>query len=86
MGDLVIQAVEGHVGFAANEPFRVGHLPIENPIPGFEPVEMPGDITPELFGMVDGLTVKPLVFLHRLDVSLLAEFRRGREEALFLIR
>ena len=79
--NVAIQAVIREVDLAAHKPFRPGAIPFENALPLFEPVEFAGNPRPELVGLVDGFSIEMLVFLERLDVSLLAEFRRRLELA-----
>ena len=60
-----------------------GQIPLENLVPGLEPVELFGDAGPEGFGVLDGLLVEGFVLLEALDVGLAAELLGRRKDAVF---
>ena len=81
---VTIQAVVREIDPAADKPFCPRAIPLENLVPGLEPVQFAGDTRPKLLGLVNRLFIKMLVFLKCLNVSLLAEFRRTFELALLI--
>ncbi|KAF5054275.1 hypothetical protein DSECCO2_389690 [anaerobic digester metagenome] len=60
-GDVAVQAARGDVQFSVDEPFRIGVVPLPDPVPGLEPVELAGDPVPEPFRVAQELAVGPRV-------------------------
>ena len=83
---VAVDAVVAEVDLAADEPLGPGQIPLENFVPGLEPVELLRGFGPECFGIVDGLLVEGFVFGEALDVGLGAELRRRRKDAVFAQR
>ena len=81
---VTVEAVVREIDVAADKPFGPGAIPVENLVPRLEPVQLAGDTSPKLFGIVDGLLVEALIVGEALDVRLLAEFRGRIELPLFL--
>ncbi len=77
---MTIDAVVAQVQLAAHKPLGPRLIPLQHLVPGLEPVQIPGHAGPKALRIVNGLLVERLVFLKTLDVSLGAEFRRGRED------
>ncbi len=75
--------VVAEVELAADEPFGPGQIPVEDLVPGLEPVQIAGDAGPEFFRVFDGLLVEGLVLFQALDVGLGAELGRRRKDAVF---
>ena len=82
--DMAVEAVIGEVDFAAGKPFGPGAIPLQHTVPFLEPVQVLGDASPELFGLLYGFSVKVLVFFERLDVGFLAEVLGRFEFAVFV--
>ena len=80
---MAVDTVVAQVELAADEPLGVGKVPIEDLVPGLEPVEIGGHAGPEFFGIVDGLLVEGFVFGERADEGLGGEFGRGGKDAIF---
>jgi len=78
---MTIDAVVAQVQLAAHKPLGPRLIPLQHLVPGLEPVQ-DRLATPaqKALRIVNGLLVERLVFLKTLDVSLGAEFRRGRED------
>ena len=80
---MTVETVIAEVGFAADEPLGPGQIPLENLVPGLEPVQLFGDAGPEFFGVFNGLLVEGFVLFEALDVGLGAELRGRRKDAVF---
>ena len=74
---VAVDAVVAEVELAADEPFGPGEIPLEDFVPGLEPVEIAGDVGPEGFGIVDGLLVEGLVLGEALMWALAANSGGG---------
>ncbi len=83
---MAVDAVVAEVDFAADEPLRPGQIPLQNLVPGLEPMELFRGTGPEGFRVFNGLLVEGFVFLEALDVRLGAELFRRREDAVFAQR
>src|SRR6185503_10679369 len=77
-GEMAVEAVVSHVRLRADEPFRERQLPVEDLLPGLEPVELLGEVLPEF------QPVLRLVDLRVLRDGVLHELLRRREGAVFL--
>jgi hypothetical protein len=84
--DVAIEAVVAQVEFAADEPLGPGQIPLEDLVPGLEPVQLAGHAGPECLGIVNGLLVEGFVFGERADVGPGAELRRRGKHAVFAQR
>ena len=84
--DVAVQTVVAEVEFAADEPLGPGQIPLENFVPGLEPVELLRYSSPELFGIVDGLLVEGFVLGERADTCLGRELGRRGKDAVFAQR
>src|SRR5262249_42036661 len=82
-GQMTVDAVVGDVCFSAHEPLRERDLPMKGFLPGFEPVQVRSDFGPESLGIARGTFRNRIVDLETVNVSVLAEFRAGRKNALF---
>ena len=82
-GDVTVQAVVRQVDLAAGKPFGPRAIPIENAVPGLEPVQLRSDLRPELFGVGFRLFVEALIFFHPANVGLGAKFVGAFEYAIF---
>ncbi len=80
---VAVQAVIAHVGPAADEPLCVRGLPLQNLLPGGEPVESGGKVSPELLGVLPGQLAQPPVLPHRSDAGRRGEFVRRSKDAVF---
>ena len=83
---VAVDAVVAEIELAADEPLGPGQIPLENLVPGLEPVQILRRAGPEFFGVFDGLLVERLVLLEALDVGLGAELRRWGKDAVFAQR
>src|SRR5262245_585857 len=62
--DVTIQTVIGYVAAGADEPLGPGIIPLENPTPGGEPLQLFGDVAPEPLRVGDRLLVGALIVLN----------------------
>ena len=69
--DVAVKAVIGEIGFAADEPFGPGQIPLEDLVPRLEPVQLFGGVGPEGFGILNGVLVEGLVLFQALDMGAL---------------
>ena len=53
-----VDAVVAEIGFTADEPLGPGEIPIENLVPGFEPMEFAGCAGPELFRIFERIACR----------------------------
>ena len=75
--EVAVEAIFGDVEFAADEPLRVGRLPIEDFFEGLAPDELlRGLSAPEFFWGVDRLRVEP--FVSGLTPKIRLGFELGR--------
>src|ERR1700689_1749317 len=65
---MTINAVVAKVDFAAHEPLGPGGLPFEHAGPRSKPVQLSGNLRPELFRILNGAAIKRLVLLKTLHV------------------
>ena len=79
---MTINAVEGNIGFSANEPFCKGRIPFENFLPGFEPMKFGSDVRPITFGVFCRALGYGIVDFEAVNVCVFREFWRWREDAL----
>src|SRR4029078_1622164 len=81
--EMSIETVDARVQLAADEPFRVRRLPLEDAGPGLEPFQLPGERRPEclrilLAALIYGRVGDPRGFapgLGRRDPPVLAQQR-----------
>src|SRR5581483_11013206 len=78
--EMAIDAVVRRVQRSADEPLRVGRIPVENLLPFRLPVELLGPAGPELLSVLRRLRVDRSIS----NIRLFAEFVRRRELAVFL--
>jgi hypothetical protein len=83
---MAINTVVAEIDFAADKPLGPGQIPLENLVPGLEPVQLLRYAGPELFGVLDGLLVERLIFGEALDVGLGTELRRRGKDAVLAQR
>jgi hypothetical protein len=76
---VAIETVDARVDRAADEPFRVGRLPVEHRVPAARPFQLRRKARPERFGIAFGFRVQRLVARDGLG----AEFRGRREGPVF---
>ncbi len=83
---MPIEAVIRQINLAAIKPLRKGRItPVEDGIPGFEPVEFCGcQVGPEPSRIGLGFVVKLLIGVEALDGGLAGECGARRERAVFL--
>src|SRR5262249_12073232 len=78
--DVAVEAVDADVQLAADEPLRVRRGPLEDLVPGLDPLELAGEFRPEAFGGF----VRALVDRRVGDVRRFCELgRRGELAVLF---
>ncbi len=85
--DLPVDAVVAEVRLAADEPLRVGELPLEDGVPRLEPVELPATSPQKPSGSRIERSYIARYCVHRADVRAadrIGEPRRGREDPAFL--
>jgi hypothetical protein len=75
--DVAIETVRADVELAADEPFGVRRLPVEDPGPRLDPLELSGEAGPERFGIGGRARVDLRVVRERV----LAPVGGGREDA-----
>ena len=83
---VAIDAVVAQVELAADKPLGPGQIPLEDLVPGLEPVQLSGHAGPECFGIVDGLLVEGFILGKRADAGLGPELRRWGKDAVFAQR
>src|SRR3989442_2386233 len=81
---MTINAVEGNIGFSANEPFCKGRIPFENFLPGFEPIKFGSDVRPITFGASCPAFGYGALAFEAVNVCGFREFWGWGEDALFL--
>ena len=81
---VAVETVVGKVDLPALEPLRPGSVPFKNLVPRLEPVQLVGDVAPELFGLLDRFLIKTFVLFQALYVCLFLELRGWLELALLL--
>jgi hypothetical protein len=82
-GYVAVEAVERDIDEAAREPLGEGEIPIEDGVPGAEPVKVGSDASPEGVGVGEGFIVKIIVLIEGFDVGVQREMLRGREQSIF---
>ena len=80
---IAVDAVVAEIELAADEPLGPGQVPVENFVPGLEPVQLARHAGPEFFRIFNGLLVEGLVLFQALNVRLGAELGRRGKDAVF---
>src|SRR6185295_16521632 len=83
-GHVPVEAVLGQVQGAVDEPFGKGRVPLQDPVPLPRPLESRRLLAPEALRVLDAALVEGAILLEALDVGLLLELWRGREDAALL--
>src|SRR5579884_1087693 len=83
-GEVAIEAVVAQVDLAAGKPLCPWAVPLQNPLPGLEPVQLACNRAPELVRIFSSLLREPLILGHAVDMSVRAEFSRRRKDAQFV--
>ena len=82
---MFIEAVVADIELAADEPFCVGHFPLQDFFPGGKPGQFVLRLLrPELFRRLDRFVVELFVFGQRLDVRRFGELLRWFEHTIFV--
>src|SRR5262249_24043603 len=81
--NLAVETVVGEIDLAVEEPLSPGQVPFQDFVPFLEPVQLAGNVGPELFRIGRRSIVELLVLGHALYPSMLAELHRRVELAGF---
>ena len=82
--DMAVDAVVGEVELSPYKPLSPRAVPLQHPVPLFEPVQLAGHARPEFIRIVYRLFVQAFIFVHAFDVRLLAELGWRGELSLLL--
>src|SRR4030095_7364068 len=77
-----VETVERKICLTTNKLFRLRRLPFKHFVPSFEPVELFSHSSPEGFRIGRGFGSQLFQFGHRLDMPVLRELDRGRENSI----
>lgn len=79
-----VETVVRDIDLAANEPFSMRRLPLQNHVPLLEPVKLLlRKAPPKRLRVSARFRAQPFRLLHSLDVGLLGKSRRRRKDSIF---